>query len=83
MKRKATVKHITGFNKSEFQVYGTQLKVIGESILAIYSYKLEYNEDDPIWGIKTNRDRAIEFAKKWESFVEETETEEVIYKTPE
>ena len=83
MKRKATVKQVTGFNKSEFQVYGTQPKVIGESILAIYSYKLEYNEDDPIWGIKTCRDKAIEFAKRWESFVEETETEEVIYKTPE
>jgi len=82
MKRKATVKHITGFGKNEFQVYGTQPKMIGEALLKIYSYKPELDENDSIWGKTANRDKAIEFAKKWETFVEE-ETEEIIYKTPE
>lgn len=83
MKRKATVKHITGFGRHEFLVYGTQPKVIGESLLKIFSYKPEVDQNDIIWGKQSNRDMAIEFAKKWEAFVEDTETEEVIYKTPE
>ncbi len=81
MKNRIKIVKVKDANGTWFRAY--DIDTLGqESLIKVFSYKEEADPNDKYWGEETAKQEALDFAKRWEKFMNGNE-EEIIYQTPE